>query len=116
MTERASRQVTRAPIPTLNPAAFLTEHRRVFLERPLPGPVLDLACGGGHNGVFLAAEGVSVVCCDRSPEALERTRELADEHQVTVRLWQADLEREGEIRCPSTSMEGSWSSDTCTVR
>lgn len=85
----------RSPIPTLNAAAFLKEHRRVFLERALPGPVLDLACGGGHNGVFLAAKGLSVVCCDRSQEALERTRELADEHQVTVRLWQADLEREG---------------------
>jgi SAM-dependent methyltransferase len=95
LTERASRQVTRTPIPTLNTAAFLTEHRRVFLERALPGPVLDLACGGGHNGVFLAREGVSVVCCDRSPEALKRTRALADEHQVNVGLWQADLEREG---------------------
>jgi SAM-dependent methyltransferase len=100
LTERGSRQVTRAPIPTLNAAAFLTEHRRLFLERPLPGPVLDLACGGGQNGVFLATEGVSVVCCDRSPEALERTRALADEHRVSIRLWQADLEREGANPLP----------------
>jgi tellurite methyltransferase len=101
VTKRASGQVKRTPIPTLNTAAFLAEHRRVFLEPVLPGPILDLACGGGHNGVFLAAEGLSVVCCDRSPEALERTRALADEHRVTVSLWQADLEREGANPLPA---------------
>jgi len=87
--------VSRTRRPTLNPAAFLTEHLGVFLDGALPGPVLDLACGGGHNGVFLAAEGLSVVCCDRSPEALRRTQDLADEQGVTVSSWQADLEREG---------------------
>jgi tellurite methyltransferase len=92
--------VNRAPKPSLNPAAFLREHRHAFLNRALPGPILDLACGGGHNGVFLAVEGLSVVCCDRSPEALERTRSLADEHQVTVSLWQADLEKEGANPLP----------------
>ena len=100
MRERATGPVNRTPIPTLNTAAFLTEHRRVFLERALPGPVLDLACGGGHNGIYLAAEGLSVVCCDRSQEALERTRELAKEHQVTVNLWQAELETEGANPLP----------------
>lgn len=100
MTERASGPVADTSIPTLNTAAFLTEHRRVFLERALPGPVLDLACGGGHNGVFLAAEGLSVVCCDRSEEALERARALAEERKVTVGLWQANLEREGANPLP----------------
>ena len=52
-------QRARGPVPILNTAAFLLEHRRVFLDEPLPGPVLDLACGGGHNGVFLAREGFS---------------------------------------------------------
>ncbi len=93
--------MNRTPEPTLNPAAFLMEHLGVFLDGTLPGPVLDLACGGGHNGVFLAAEGLPVVCCDRSPEALKRTRDLADEHGVTVgSLWQADLEREGANPLP----------------
>ena len=87
--------MSRTRRPTLNPAAFLTEHLGVFLDGALPGPVLDLACGGGHNGVFLAAEGLSVVCCDRSAEALRRTQDLADEQGVTVSSWQADLEREG---------------------
>jgi len=92
--------VNRSPERALNPAAFLWEHRGVFLDGPLPGPVLDLACGGGRNGVFLAAEGLSVVCCARSPEALDRTRHLADEHGVTVSLWQADLEWEGANPLP----------------
>lgn len=85
----------RSPQPAPDPAAFLWEHRRVFLDRALPGPILDLACGGGRNGVFLATEGLSVVCCDRSAGALNRTRDLAEEKGVKVSLWQADLEREG---------------------
>lgn len=80
---------------TLNPAAYLREHLPVFLEPPLPGPVLDLACGEGHNGVFLASRGLQVVCCDRSSEALENTRRLAEDHGVTVGLRQVDLEQEG---------------------
>ena len=87
--------MSRSSKPALNPAGFLREYRRVFLDRALPGPILDLACGGGRNGVFLATEGLSVVCCDRSAEVLSRTRALADEHGVTVSSRQADLEREG---------------------
>ncbi len=89
-----------SPGSELNPASFLMKHHRVFLEPPLPGPVLDLACGGGQNGVFLAAEGLSVVCCDHSAEALERARNLADQHGVSVELWQADLERSGKNPLP----------------
>ena len=78
----------------LNPAAFLMEHLDVFTEGPLLGPVLDLACGDGRNGIFLATKGLSVVCCDRSSKSLERAQGLADENGVTVKLWQTDLEQE----------------------
>jgi len=78
----------------LRPAPFLTEHLRVFTEGGLPGPVLDLACGDGHNGIFLASKGLPVVCLDRSSEALEQARRLASVQQVSVEFRQADLERE----------------------
>jgi len=87
-------------MPTLNPAAFLTEHLDVFTTGPLPGPVLDLACGDGPNGIFLATKGLSVVCCDRSSKSLERAQDVADANGVSVRLWQADLEREGADPLP----------------
>jgi SAM-dependent methyltransferase len=82
------------------------EHHRIFLESPLPGPVLDLACGGGRNGIFLASQGLSVVCCDRSKEALDRVRALADKQGVFVRLLEADLEREGANPLPVDSYGG----------
>ncbi len=94
------------PGPVLRPASFLVEHHRVFLEATLPGPVLDLACGEGQNGVFLAVEGVPVVCCDRSREALQRARTLAEEHGVYVELWQADLEQEGSNPLPEDFFGG----------
>ena len=79
----------------LSPARFLLEHLDLFVTGVLPGPVLDLACGGGHNGILLASKGLSVVCCDRSPQALDQARTLAAEQAVKVELWQADLEQEG---------------------
>ena len=38
----------------------------------LAGPVLDLACGGGRNGLHLIASGIPVVFADVNPEALAR--------------------------------------------
>jgi SAM-dependent methyltransferase len=78
----------------LSPAPFLEEHFGVFADGVLPGPVLDLACGDGHNGIFLASKGLPVVCCDRSPEALEGARKLVADQEVTVELVGADLEQE----------------------
>ncbi len=92
--------MTRNRTPTLNPAAFLNDHLEIFTEGPLPGPVLDLACGDGRNGVFLAVKGLPVVCCDRSRESLEQARRLADRNGVAVRLWRVDLEGEREDPLP----------------
>ena len=73
----------------------MVRYASLLTERPLPGPVLDLACGDGHNGVFVAKAGVDVICCDRSQEVLSRARTLAEGHGVGVRLWEVDLERPG---------------------
>jgi len=88
------------PPAALRPARILTEHLRLFTEGVLPGPVLDLACGDGHNGIFLASKGLPVVCLDRSSEALEEARKLASAQQVSVEFRQADLEREGANPLP----------------
>ncbi len=39
---------------------------------PAGGTVLDLACGGGRNALFLAARGLTVDAVDRDRQALER--------------------------------------------
>jgi len=68
---------------------------RIVRERP-DGPVLDLASGDGHNGLFLAAKGLAVVLADRSDEALRKAKETADERAEQVTIWKVDLEKPGQ--------------------
>lgn len=77
------------------PSTLLTEHLHLLTPETIQGPVLDLACGDGHNGVFLAVKGLPVVLADVSEEALRRAADLAQRSGVSVRLWQVDFEREG---------------------
>jgi len=79
----------------LRPAQLLLDHLNLVTDATLPGPILDLACGDGHNGILLARKNLEVICCDKSLEALDRARRLAAQHGVTVEFWQVDLEREG---------------------
>jgi tellurite methyltransferase len=95
----------RAPAERLwRPAPFL--NRVLALIRGSQGPApgsnalatgqplaLDLACGAGRDAVYLAQHGFAVEGWDHAPEALERTRELAERHGVTVRTALRDLER-----------------------
>lgn len=77
----------------LRAEALLLEHEGLFAPESLEGPVLDLACGDGHNGIFLAAKGLSAVLADASDRALQRAGELAEGAGVKVTLWQVDLEK-----------------------
>ena len=79
----------------LKPAQLLVEHSGLFLEKTLLGPVLDLACGEGHNSIFLALKGVKVISGDLSSEVLERAGGLAAECGAEISGWQVDLEPEG---------------------
>ncbi len=74
-----------------SPDPLLLAHADLFAH--LRGPVLDLACGDGHNGIFLASKGCHVVLADRSEEILVRARTLAEEQGIEVSLWQVDLEK-----------------------
>lgn len=78
------------------PAQLLMDYGSMFDKRTLNGPILDLACGNGHNGIFLARRNLPVICCDISDEALARAKKLAAENRVRVKFWQVDLEV-GEI-------------------
>ena len=79
----------------LKPGQLLVEHSGLFLEKSLPGPVLDLACGEAHNSIFLALKGVKVISIDLSSEALERAGVLATKCGAEISVWQVDLESEG---------------------
>lgn len=90
----------------LKPAQLLLEHVNLLTGGILPGPILDLACGNGHNGIFLAHKHLSVICCDKSREVLARARRFAAQNGVTVEFWQVDLEREGVNPLPEEFYAG----------
>ncbi|MBI5445231.1 MAG: class I SAM-dependent methyltransferase [Deltaproteobacteria bacterium] len=61
----------------------------------LPGPVLDVACGGGRNALWLAGRGVEVVGVDVSDERITYARRLALATNARAHFFLRDLEREG---------------------
>lgn len=71
---------------------LLETYGRLFLEEVAEGPILDLACGAGENGLYLAALGLPVILADRSADALETARRLAEERGLQPEFWQVDLE------------------------
>lgn len=77
------------------PDELLARYSYLFCDELKDYPVLDLACGDGHNGIFLASRGFSVILADRSEEALSRGRLDAQAAGVSVQFWQVDLEQEG---------------------
>lgn len=77
------------------PEELLVTYVSLFTESKLPGPILDLASGDCRNGIFLAERSLSVVCCDKSREALEQAKRLVLHKGVSIETWQVDLELEG---------------------
>lgn len=75
-----------APNPLLKRFSYLLE-----AEGP-EGPVLDLACGSGENGLFVAGLGLPVVLADRSAESLHVARQSAEERGLAAEFWEVDLE------------------------
>ena len=78
------------------PDGLLLNHLDLFT--PVLGlhPVLDLACGDGHNGIVLAKKGFPVVFADRSEEALAQVKRRLEAGGITAELWHTDLERDDD--------------------
>ena len=80
---------------SVKPAELLISYVSLFIEGTIKGPILDLACGDGHNGIFLAKKSLEVICCDVSEEALKSARQLAAVQGVGIETWRVDLEKNG---------------------
>lgn len=75
-----------------NPAPLLVDFSHLLKGDDPEGPVIDLACGAGQNGLFLAALGIPVILADRSSKALATARKSAKERKIEARFWEVDLE------------------------
>jgi len=58
-------------------------------EKPLK--LLDIGCGEGRNAVFFARNGYDVTAFDSSEKGIEKTRMLADESLVKIKVFKADI-------------------------
>ncbi len=85
------------------PSALLREWSRILTPETVQGPVLDVACGDGRNGIFLAGQGLKVICCDRSRSELRQARETARKRNLRIRLWWTDLEAKNRVRLPENA-------------
>jgi SAM-dependent methyltransferase len=74
------------------PDPLLRTFAPLLMAEDLQGPVLDLACGDGHNGLFLAGLGLPVTLADRSRESLARAGKAAAGKGLQVTLREIDLE------------------------
>jgi len=76
----------------LTPDPLLKTFAPLLMAENLEGPVLDLACGDGHNGLFLAGLGLPVILADRSSEALAKAKKSAAGKGFPVTFREIDLE------------------------
>ena len=74
------------------PNPLLVRFSSLLKEGDLSGPILDLACGDGENGLFLAGLGRPVVLADRNLEALKKAKRVAQEKDLSASFWNIDLE------------------------
>lgn len=88
------------------PSDFLLQSLSLLREAAQLGPVLDLACGKGRNGLHLAAEGLPVVFLDRSREALETLRQSAADQGLDVEVKEKDMEAPGGEPLPVEAFGG----------
>lgn len=88
------------------PDRLLERYLHLFLQADLPGPIIDLAGGDCHNGIYLAKHGLPVWCCDLSAEALEQAALRAEREGAAIRTWQKDLEVAGTDPLPEDFFGG----------
>jgi SAM-dependent methyltransferase len=83
-----------SPHPLGAPSPHLLAELPRLREAGALGPVLDLACGRGRNGLAAAEAGLRVAGIDRDREALAAMRAAARERRATLSAIRADLETE----------------------
>lgn len=78
----------------MSAAQLVTDHLELLRRAATLGPVLDLACGSGRNGLYLAQQGIPVVFADIRAQALDEVAAALGDASA-ARLWQVDFEQGG---------------------
>lgn len=76
------------------PDKLLLDHVDLLEKHVFRYPALDLACGDGHNGLFLASRGFTVILADRSAASLKIAGATARDLNLPVVLWEVDFEED----------------------
>lgn len=74
------------------PARLVADNLPLILSHVRQHKVLDLACGSGRNGLFLAQHNVPVVFADKNRSALEIVARELPKYDSGSEVWQVDLE------------------------
>src|SRR5487761_1091492 len=54
------------------PCALVRKYGATIVEAANSAPILDVGCGAGRNGIYLAQLGGTVICLDRNSDLLRR--------------------------------------------
>ena len=106
MFETEKEQDRSKRISALEPAPLLEKFCGLLNRASPPGPILDLACGRGHNGLFLAAKGFPVILLDQAEKSLGAARHLACQMDLNVKIIRKDLELSGTNPLADFSVAG----------
>ncbi|HOO39474.1 MAG TPA: class I SAM-dependent methyltransferase [Deltaproteobacteria bacterium] len=77
------------------PAGVLLDHAEVIRRSCSSLPALDLACGIGRNGIYLARQGMKVVFADISFDRLNVLHHAVRDLSDRVLICRVDMEKDG---------------------
>ena len=76
----------------MQPSNLVKQFLPAIRESPLDGQILDLACGGGRNGLYLAEHRQHVVFADRQQGKLDEVAANLPQN-ILADYWCVDFER-----------------------
>lgn len=73
-------------------SALVEKFSNELIQASKQGEILDLACGSGRNGLYLARQGLPVVFADQDGEKLSQIEQIIQAEQLPAKTWLVDLE------------------------
>lgn len=81
---------------SIAPSHLLTTHLALLQDLAMTNGVLDLACGHGRNGLFLARHQIPITFADINEVALNAVQAQLRTEQLAGACWHVDLEQSGD--------------------